>query len=65
MTWAPAEGLVIGFGLNTFLDKFVVIDMEQMQVRSGSYWAGVSDISQLATHLFTDLTFDLTISYKF
>jgi hypothetical protein len=66
MTITPSQGLVIGCGLNTLLDKFFVVDLETMQVRSGSFWG--NDANNIGTYLgraLANLNFDLTVSYKF
>jgi hypothetical protein len=69
MTISPAQGLVIGCGLNTLLDKFFMVDLEKMQVRSGDFWnTGGSTPFNIGSYLgyaFNNLTFDLTVSYKF
>jgi hypothetical protein len=66
MTITPAPGFVIGTGLNTFLDKLLVIDMEKMQITSGSFWGqDYGNIGSWVGGLFSDLEFDLTVSVKF
>jgi hypothetical protein len=71
MTITPSQGLVIGCGLNTLLDKFFVVDLEKMQVRSGSFWNSGNDdsspnnIGSYLGYALTGLKFDLTVSYKF
>ena len=67
MTWAPVNGLSVGFGLNTLLDKFFVIDLGEMQIRSGNFWTFHNDgnIGGWATRIFDGLRFDLTVSYQF
>jgi hypothetical protein len=67
LTWTPIEKLVIGMGLNTFLDKFVEVDLEQVQVRSGSFFNdnGSAHLGTWVGELFKDLKFDLTVSYTF
>jgi hypothetical protein len=66
MTYTPINNLVIGAGLNTFLDKFFIIDLQSMQIKSGSFWG--TDKQNFLSYLgqiFDGLTFDLTVSYKF
>jgi hypothetical protein len=67
MTISPSQGLVIGCGLNTLLDKFFVIDLERMQIRSGNFWADSTsqNVGSYLGKAFDSLTFDLTVSYKF
>jgi hypothetical protein len=68
MTWSPAPGLVIGTGLNQLLEKFIIIDLQQMQVRTPTtgFWGGSQgNIGSWATNFMSGLTFDLTVSYKF
>jgi hypothetical protein len=66
LTVTPTEGLVIGAGLNTLLDKLFVIDLQRMQVRSGTFFnnSGANNIGDWATNIARNLTFDLTVSYK-
>jgi hypothetical protein len=66
MTFTPAPGIVIGTGLNTFLDKILVIDLEKMQIKSGDFWDGnQNNIGSWFGSLFQGLEFDLTVSVKF
>jgi hypothetical protein len=69
MTITPSQGLVIGCGLNTLLDKFFVVDLETMQVRSGSFWntggGNPNNIGSYLGYALSGLVFDLTVSYKF
>jgi hypothetical protein len=68
MTIAPSQGLVIGCGLNTLLDKFFMVDLEKMQVTTnGSSWGGggSNNIAGYFGNFLDKLTFDLTVSYKF
>jgi len=66
MTLTPAQGLVFGCGLNTFLDKLFIISLTDLTVESGSFWGkDAGNVGTFASYLFQDLVFDLTISYKF
>jgi hypothetical protein len=66
MTITPTRGLAIGCGLNTLLDKLFVVDLEKMQVRSGSFWGTpTGDFASYFGQIFGNLTFDITVSYKF
>ena len=67
MTVTPAPGIVIGAGLNTILDRLFVIDLEQMQVRSGDWWGNAADSANsvgAVTSFFRDFRFDLTLSVR-
>ena len=55
MTITPIKNLVIGFGLNTILDKFFFFNLEAIRIEGGTIFDGE----------FGKLQFDLTISYKF
>jgi len=67
MTLTPMENLVIGTGLNTFLDKFFVINLKDMTAGTGSFFGSSSEnnIGDWATRLVRNLSFDLTVSFKF
>ncbi|GHU07422.1 hypothetical protein FACS1894151_01730 [Spirochaetia bacterium] len=65
LTWAPVENLSIGFGLNTLLDKFFLIDLSKMQVRAGSFWNNNNlGVDNLTGGVLNGVIFDLTVSYK-
>jgi len=66
-TITPVPNLVIGTGLNTLLDKFFSVNLKDMTFKSGSFFDNSSsnNLGDWATRLFRDLTFDLTVSYKF
>ena len=68
MTVTPATNFVIGCGLNTILDKLFTLNLTTMQARSGTYWLDASASGNslgALTRLFNNLTFDLTVSYKY
>jgi len=65
-TYTPVNNLVIGAGLNTFTDKLVTVDLTDMTVKSGTWWgSNANNIGSFAASLFANMTFDLTVSYKF
>jgi hypothetical protein len=65
MTFTPAPNVVIGAGLTSLLDQFFVIDLANMQARSGN-WFGVNRQNSLsqAGAIFDGLSFDLTVSAR-
>jgi len=71
LTFTPAENLVIGFGLNTLLDRFFKINLQDMTFKLGDNFnttdAGKDsgNIGDWALNLFRGVQFDLTVSYKF
>ena len=69
MTITPVKNLVIGCGLNTFLDKLFTINLREMKIESGDFFDQAKNdsgnIGGWAGYLFQDLTFDLTVSYKY
>jgi hypothetical protein len=65
LVYAPDEHLSIGCGLNALLDKLFVVDLQNMQVRAGTFWSSVSQNSFLGDLWSTNTTIDLTVSYTF
>ena len=67
MTFTPVKNLIIGLGLNTFLDKFFAINLETMSIESGSFWNdnGENNVGSWAGGIFRGMKLDLTVSYKF
>ena len=70
MTVTPVNNLIIGCGLNTVLDKLFTINLKDMQIKNGSYWddANVRTAGNFVGALgqfFRNMTFDLTVSYKY
>lgn len=68
MTVTPVKNLVIGCGLNTFMDKLFTVNLRDMQVDTGDYWddaASANNFVGALGELFNNLKFDLTVSYKF
>jgi len=65
MTFAPAPGVVIGAGLNSLLDRFFVVDLENMELRGGDWFAEDRNngVAQMAS-IFDGITFDLTVSVR-
>ena len=69
MAWYPVEGLVVSAGLNSLLNAFFVLDMQNMSIESGSLFTNtnannVGDWLMLSLgKLFT--SFALTITYTF
>ena len=54
MTVTPVNNLVIGFGLNSLLDKIFLINLGKMRIEKGSFMVDDPDIN-----------IDLTVSYRF
>ena len=69
MTVTPINNLVIGAGLNTFLDKFVLVDLTRMSVETGEFFDrdknNPNNTGTWLGSIFQDIKFDLTVSYKF
>ena len=69
MTITPVNNLVIGFGLNTVLDKLIGINLREMKFdTNGTFWQDAIDANNsagAAAAFFKGWTFDLTVSYKF
>jgi hypothetical protein len=65
LVFAPDEHLSIGCGLNALLDKFFVVDLEEMQIRAGDLWNSFRDENWLGNFWSTGTTIDLTVSYTF
>jgi len=66
LTYAPGKNIVIGAGLNTLLDKLIMIDLKKMSLQTGFSNSGDgSESSWVANNTLANLTFDLTISLKF
>jgi hypothetical protein len=65
----PNQNLSIGFGINALIDGLFVFDLENMQIRPGSFFNGVaggSTAGGFLTGLFdTTVDIDLTVSCKF
>jgi hypothetical protein len=66
LTITPAEGLIIGLGLNGLLDRLFYIDLQKMQVGTGSGFddSDANNVGDWATHFLRGLKFDITLSYK-
>ena len=68
MTYTPVENLIIGFGLNTFINRLFMIDVRGMRIRTGTFWdstgGGANNLGTWAGRLFEDLQIDLTVSYR-
>lgn len=60
MTFEPIRNLVIGAGLNGFLDRFFAFNLSKMRVEND-----MENSSNFLYAIFNGMTFDLTISYKF
>jgi hypothetical protein len=67
LVYAPNANLSVGAGLNTLLDKFVTIDLKNMQVKTNNPFGDGTDNNFLsaAGNVFAGMTFDLTLSYTF
>ena len=69
MTVTPVKNLIIGAGLNTFLDKFVVFDLKRMSIETGEFFDDTknnpNNTGTWFGNLFNGIKFDLTVSYKF
>ena len=68
LTFTPVENVIVGFGLNAWLDRLFTLNLATMQFRTGTVWnqdfgnAG----SWLGNLIFGNgLTFDLTVAVKF
>jgi len=70
MTLTPVQNVVIGFGLNTIIDRFVRIDLYRMRIDTGgadSWWSDAGDASNSVGALagiFSDITLDFTVSIR-
>jgi hypothetical protein len=68
LVYAPNGNLSVGAGLNALLDRFVTIDLQNMQVSTGNpCHSGTGDdhtVLSAAGNVFANMTFDLTVSYK-
>jgi hypothetical protein len=67
---APNDNLSIGFGLSTLLNNLIKVNIVEMKVEPGEFFTeGQPGITGGETgpfgKLFNDVTFDLTVSYKF
>jgi len=60
MTFEPIKNLVIGTGLNSFLDRIVAFNLAEMRIENA-----MPGGNNFLYSLFGGLTFDLTVSYKF
>jgi hypothetical protein len=68
LTFTPAENVVIGFGLNAWLDRLFSINLATMQFQTGTVWNQNFNNtgSWLGNLVFgSNVTFDLTVSVKF
>jgi hypothetical protein len=65
LVYAPNANLSVGAGLNTLLDKFVSIDLENMQVSTNNPFGDANNFLTAAGSVFDGMTFDLTLSYQF
>jgi hypothetical protein len=67
LTFAPAENIVIGAGLNALLDRIIYFDFNKMQLGTGFNQSSDdgSELGWLSKNIFGDLQFDLTITVKF
>jgi hypothetical protein len=62
----PNQNLSIGFGINALVDGLFVLDLRNMRITRGTFFAGGTTTNGgFLTNLFTDATIDLTVSYKF
>ncbi|MDR2701461.1 MAG: hypothetical protein LBB72_03410 [Spirochaetaceae bacterium] len=66
LTITPSEGFIIGLGLNGLLDKLFYIDLNGMQVGTGTDFndSEANNVGDWATHFLRGLKFDITLSYK-
>jgi hypothetical protein len=65
LVYAPSANLSVGAGLNTVLDKFISIDLQNMQVSTNNPFGDADNFLTAAGNVFAGMTFDLTLSYKF
>jgi len=70
MTLTPVENVVIGFGLNTIIDRFIRINLYEMRIDTGgdySWWneahSAGNSVGALAS-VFSDIEIDFTVSIR-
>jgi len=67
LTFTPTKNIVIGAGINSFLDNIFYFDVGKMQLGTGFSQSSPdqTELGWIGANLIGNLTFDLTISVKF
>ena len=66
MTLTPVKNLVIGAGITTIIEKFLLFDHNSMSVETGNFFKQTQENPESwFGNFFSDIRFDLTLSYKF
>jgi len=67
MTFTPVENIVIGAGINSVVDRLFTINLADMTADTGDWWDDATWANNFVgafTSLFSNLTFDLTVSVR-
>jgi len=66
LTFTPTKNIEVGFGLNTFLDNIISLNVKDMKIETGlNKNNGDGELAWLSDNIFGGLQFDLTITAKF